>query len=78
MAMVKLGDYVREIDLISYMLFRNSLEVYINSFIPKMFYDIQYNKSLEKLCILVPRMLVSEIGEGIKEEIVGDLMDLGD
>lgn len=74
---MKPGVYTQEIDL-SYIIFHNGLEGYINSFVPKLFYDIQYDEPSGKVYILVPEVLVDEIKEKIKEEKVGDFTDKGE
>lgn len=65
---IKPGVYTQEVDL-SYILLCSGLDAFINSFIPKMFYNVQYNKSPEKFCISVPRVMISEIGKRIKKEV---------
>lgn len=73
---LKPGVYTQEIDL-SYVVFRNGLEGFINSFVPKLFYEIQYDEPSEKIYILVPEVLVDEIRERIRREKVGDFTDIG-
>lgn len=72
---MKPGVYTQEIDL-SHILLCSGLDAFINSFIPKMFYTVQYNKSSEKFYVLVPKVTVSEVGERIKKE-VEDLVCMG-
>ena len=64
---IKPGVYTKEVDL-SHMPFYESLESYLNSFMPKMFYNIQY-KSPEEVYILVPKELVDEVRKKVKGEI---------
>lgn len=69
MTKIKPGVYVQEINITRICL-DEDIDLFLNSFLPKMFYRIECPRPYDKIYVLVPEQFVSKIEKELKEAIM--------